>query len=255
MLRLREPPGVLGKIVARTVRELPEGAPGPRRASSPRPFAEALRAPGLSLIAELKPRSPSEGDLRPSVSPEDVAPAYRHAAAISVLIDGPSFGGSLDLLARMRSLVDRPVLAKGFFISEVQVRQAWSAGADAVLLMASILPPPSLEHLLGLATDLGLGALVEAHDARELEEVLASGAEVIGVNSRDLTRLSIDLGRAATLLATVPTNRVRVAESGLHTRADVDRIRGVADAALIGTALMTSPDPAARIAELGLRSC
>lgn len=255
MLSLREPPGVLGQIIARTVRELSDEAPRRRSASPPRPFAHALRAPGLSLIAELKPRSPSRGDLRPTVSPEEVAPAYQHAAAISVLIDGPAFGGSLDLLSRMRSLVDRPVLAKGFIVSEAQVRQAWAAGADAVLLMASVLPPPSLVRLLGLTSELGLGALVEAHDERELSEALASGAEVVGVNSRDLTTLDIDLDRAAELLATVPSDRVRVAESGLHTREDIDRVRGVADAVLIGTALMTSPDPAAHMATLGLRRC
>lgn len=256
MLPLRDPPGVLGEIVARTVadlaaRPLPTG-PSPRE-EPVRDLVSALRAPGLSLIAELKPRSPSRGDLRPSVRPEEVAPAYRAAAAVSVLIDSPYFGGSLDLLRRMRALVDGPVLAKGFFVHPAQVFEAHAAGADAVLLMASVLPEESLRALLDVVRSLGMEALVEAHDSEEIEVALRCDAAVIGVNSRDLRSLSIDLDRGIALLSTVPADRVRVAESGLHSAADVDRVRPVADAALIGTAIMASGDPAAAIAALGFR--
>lgn len=259
-MRLREPPGVLGEIVARTVADVAD-----RRATislrrletmiqgSTRGFTEALQAPGLSLIAEFKPRSPSRGEIRPGASPERIAEAYRpHAAAVSVLVDRPYFGGGYELLARMRSAVACPVLAKGFFVTPYQVIEARARGADAILLMVNLLPPAGLARMRSLATELGLGVLVEAHDAHELAEAVDSGAPVVGVNSRDLRTLKIDLDRCHELLAAVPRDRVRVAESGLHTAADIDAVRPLADAVLIGTALMGAPEPAAAIRDLGL---
>ncbi len=252
---LKTPPGVLGAIVERTladVRRRAADTPGPRPDPA-RPFAQALRRPGLSLIAEYKPRSPSRGAIRPDARPEDIARAYLpHAAAISCLVDGPYFGGSYAALRRVRETAPQPVLAKGFFVTEFQVREAASHGADAILLMASLLPPASLESLLNLASTLGLDALIEVHDAAELAEVLPLGAAVIGVNSRDLTTLEIDLDHARRLLTKVPADRVRVAESGLDTLEDIDRVRDRADGVLIGTAFMRAPDPGGRIVELGL---
>lgn len=252
---LKAPPGVLGEIVDRTLADVRArvGAPLGTRSDTPRPFARALRGPGLSLIAEYKPRSPSQGAIRPDARPEDIARAYRpHAAAISCLVDGPYFGGGYDALRRIRAAVPQPVLAKGFFVTGFQVREAAAAGADAILLMASLLPPHGLGWLLTIARNLGLDALVEVHDAAELAEVLPLGAEVIGVNSRDLTTLDIDLDRARRLLATVPADRVRIAESGLDRADDIDRVRGLADGVLVGTGLMRAPDPGPRIVELGL---
>lgn len=252
-MRVRQPPGVLGEIVARTVAAMPEPTPALASSAGPRDFVAALRAPGLSLIAEVKPRSPSAGLLTPSFDLERLCRAYAdHAAAVSVLVDGPSFGGSYGLLAQVRARVPCPVLAKGFFVHESQLRAARAAGADAVLLMAAVLPPSSLARLRAAASALGMAALVEAHDAAELAEVLASSAPVVGVNSRDLATLQISLPRARQLLATVPPERVRVAESGLHTAADVAAVREVADAVLIGTALVRAEDPVAAICALGL---
>ncbi|MCB9672146.1 MAG: indole-3-glycerol-phosphate synthase [Alphaproteobacteria bacterium] len=252
-LHVRHPPGVLGAIVARTVRELDVCAVLDERPDHLvlRDFAGALEAPGLSLIAEVKPRSPSAGDLR-RVDPDAVAAAYApHAAAVSVLVDGPSFGGSFELLRAIRERVPCPVLAKGFFVHGSQVCQAHAAGADAVLLMASILPPDRLAELLELVRDLGMEALVEAHDDAELDEVLATDARVVGVNSRDLATLAIDLPAAIARLARVE-GRIRVAESGLVDAASVEAVRPVADAVLVGTALMRSEDPSAAIRALGL---
>lgn len=252
---LKDPPGVLGTIVERTLRDLDPRAIAalPPRRAAVRPFAAALSGPGLALIAEYKPRSPSRGAIRPDATPEAIARSYRpHAAAISCLVDGPHFGGSYAALRRVRAAAHQPVLAKGFFVSEIQVREAHRMGADAILLMASLLPPVSLKRLLALATDLGLGALVEVHDPIELAEALSTDAAVIGVNSRDLTTLGIDLDRARRLLADVPSDRIRVAESGLDTPAAVDGVRSLADGVLVGTALMKAPDPARAIVDLGL---
>lgn len=252
-LDVRRPPGVLGDIVTRTVSNLCYlDAPSPRPASLPiRDFEAALAQPSLSLIAEVKPRSPSAGRLR-TIDPDAIAKAYApHASAVSVLVDGPSFGGSFALLRTIRERVPCPVLAKGFFVHERQLQLAHAAGADAVLLMASVLPPHRLVELLGVARDLGLGALLEAHDARELDEVLATDARVVGVNSRDLATLSIDLPTAIERLSRIE-GRIRVAESGLVDAAAVDAVRPVAEAVLIGTALMRAAEPEAAIRELGL---
>jgi len=247
-LQIRQPPGVLGAIVARTLREQPTPVPALRSTGPRRNFEAALRAPGLSLIAEVKPKSPSAGVLRPQLDVAALCSVYaQHAAAISVLVDGPSFGGSYRLLASVRGLVPQPVLAKGFFVHESQLHAAAAAGADAVLLMAALLPPASLAHLRAVATDLGLATLVEAHDARELDEVLDSGAPVVGVNSRDLATLDISLSRARRLLDRIPTDRVRVAESGLHTAQHIAQVRPAADAVLIGTSLVRAADPTTQI--------
>jgi len=258
-LALREPPGILGEIAARSRADVEareaHGPPiepveaRPLRAS----FEDALRAPGLSLIAELKPRAPSGGVLRSREAVEPwLASVAPRAAALSVLCDVPYFDGGFDLLARVRARTDRPLLCKDFIVSERQLLEARAAGADAVLLIVALLPPATLAFLRARATALGLATLVEVHDDHELAEAIDEGAPIIGVNSRDLRTLATDLDRAAELLTRVPTDRVRVAESGLHTADDIGRVRGAADAVLIGTALSRALDPAAIIDGLAL---
>lgn len=252
---------VLDEIVAQTRVDLearrarvPMDALVERAVRSTRDFAGALKGPELSLIAELKPRSPSKGSIRPGARPRDIATFYEpFASAVSVLCDVPFFGGGYDLLAEMRALTDRPLLAKDFVVDAYQVYEARVHGADSVLLMASVLPEREVHRLLELARSLGMEPLVETHDDAELQIALRAGAKVIGVNSRDLRTLRIDLEQAKARLARVPDSCVRVAESGLSCRDDVEAIRGLADAALIGSALMSAPNPAARIEELGFR--
>jgi indole-3-glycerol phosphate synthase len=262
-LAIHEVPGVVGRIVSRArydlrerQRRVPRAQLESRVSTDTRDFAGALAGDRLSLIAEFKPRSPSRGDLRPATDADKIATIFdRYAAAISVLCDGPFFGGGLDLLTRVRARTTHPVLCKDFLFSDYQLLEARAAGADAVLLLVSLLPPASLERLLELCHELGMAALVETHDADELATAVRVGASVIGVNSRDLRTLAIDTSRGQQLLECIPADRVRVAESGVQTREDVERLRGCADAVLIGSALMTAPDPAAAIEQLGWTPC
>lgn len=215
-------------------------------------FTDALRAPGLGAIAEIKRRSPSAGDLRPHADPAVIAPAYAAAgaAAISVLVD-ERFGGSWDDLRSARAATTAPLLAKGFFGSEEHLRTAREAGADAALLLLRDLDDASVAHLLRVAEGLGLDTLVEAHDAEELDRGIALDAPVLGVNARDLTTFAIDRARQLELVARIPHDRVAVAESGIHTRAQgaAAELAG-ADAVLVGSALMRAPDPGVKLAEL-----
>lgn len=213
-----------------------------RAAAPPRPFAEALAGGReVAVIAEFKRRSPSAGDLAPDADPARVAEAYRAsgAAAMSVLTDGPRFGGSLDDLRAARRASALPVLRKDFVVDPLQVLEARAAGADAVLLIARALSPTRLHELLEAARETGMDALVEVHDADELETALEAGAGLIGVNARDLATFGVDLGRCAELVRRVPGDRIAVAESGVEGPEDVARMgRAGADAVLVGTALM-----------------
>jgi indole-3-glycerol phosphate synthase/phosphoribosylanthranilate isomerase len=215
-------------------------------------FADALVAPGLSAIAEIKRRSPSAGDLRPSADPTELAPAYERAgaAAVSVLVD-ERFGGSFDDLRAARRASPVPLLAKGFFSTGEHLRSAKEAGADAALLILRDLDDVQTSELLTRAADLGLDTLVEAHDGPELERAVALGAGVIGINARDLTTFEIDRAAQLALVASAPRDRVIVAESGIHTRAQgaAAELAG-ADAILVGSALMRAGDPAAKLTEL-----
>lgn len=252
---------VLTRIVAQTridVERRAERTPIAALAKGPpvRDALAALRGPGLGLIAEYKPRSPSKGAIRPDAPPEAIARAYRpYAAVMSVLCDAPFFGGSYATLARVRAATDVPLLAKDFVIGPYQIHEARAHGADMVLLMCAVLPPDELAALLALTRALGMAALVETHDDAELQVALDAGARIIGVNSRDLRTLAIDLNAAQARLARVPADRVRVAESGLTTRAAVDAMRPLADAALIGSHLMAAPEPAVAIEALGFAAC
>ncbi len=215
-------------------------------------FVDALRAPGLGAIAEIKRHSPSAGDLRPDADPARIAPAYARAgaAAVSVLVDA-RFGGTWDDLRAARAASDVPLLAKGFFSTPEDLRTAKEAGADAVLLLLRDLEDDTTRSLTAEADRLGLDTLVEAHDAAELDRGIALGAPVLGVNARDLTTFAIDRDAQLALLARIPADRVVVAESGIVSRAQgaAAELAG-ADAILVGSALMRAPDPAAKLAEL-----
>lgn len=211
-----------------------------------RDFGAALGQPGLACIAEFKRRSPSKGWINRDADPATGASAYQAAgaAAISVLTDGPFFGGSLADLRRARAVVGIPVLRKDFIIDPYQVAEARAAGADALLLIVAALPQEDLVGLLAEVTRLGMQALVETHDRHEVERALAAGARIVGVNHRDLRTLAVDMTLASGMRSLVPSDRLLVAESGIRTADDVGRMQeaGV-DAILVGESLMCDPDP------------
>lgn len=225
-----------------------------RQADAPRGFAAALRRPGeVRLLAEVKRRSPSAGDIRPGADPVEVARAYVQggAAALSVLTDREYFGGDLGFLRAVRSAVPVPVIRKDFLIHPVQVWEARAVGADAVLLIVRILEQPLLEELHGLARELGMDALVEAHTGEELDRALAAGATLVGVNNRDLDTFVTDLDLCVRLAPRVPSTVTYVGESGIRTAADVDRLGAAGiDAVLVGESLMRQPDVRAAAAAL-----
>jgi indole-3-glycerol phosphate synthase len=248
---------VLDRIVAATRTELEtrkRAAPGSdlQRAGRTRvesgdfrPFADALARPGLSVIAEHKRRSPSAGAIREDLELEDVVGAYERggAAALSVLTEGPSFGGELSDLERARRASCLPILRKDFIVDEYQLDEALAAGADAILLIVAALDADELRRLYAAAAARGLAALVEVHDAAELEIAAGVGAEIIGVNNRDLTTLEVDLRTTYELLPRMPASAIIVAESGFRTRRELDELSAAGvDAVLVGEALMRSPD-------------
>ena len=226
------------------------------RAPAPPAFGTALRAGrSLAVIAEIKRRSPSAGRLDGAASRDVAALATAleagGAAALSVLTEERHFGGSLDDLARVAAAVRVPVLRKDFLLDPAQLYEARAAGAAAVLLIARILDPEQLAELVRLAADLGMEALVELHADTELASAVAARSTVIGVNARDLDTLAMDPRVVARLLPAVPRGVAAVAESGLATRADVERAAGWgADAVLVGTAISGSADPAAALRDL-----
>jgi indole-3-glycerol phosphate synthase / phosphoribosylanthranilate isomerase len=215
-------------------------------------FRDALAGEGLSAIAEIKRRSPSAGDLRPDADPAAIAPAYERAgaAAVSVLVD-ERFGGTWDDLRAARGGTHLPLVAKGFFSADEHLHIAREAGADAALLILRDLDDPTCASLMRTATSLGLDTLVEAHDAVELERAVSLGAAVIGINARDLETFRIDRAAQLELVAKAPADRIVVAESGVHSRAQgaAAELAG-ADAILVGSALMQAADPASKLAEL-----
>jgi indole-3-glycerol phosphate synthase len=215
-------------------------------------FRDALAQPGLGAIAEVKRRSPSAGDLRPDADPAELAAAFARAgaAAVSILVDD-RFAGSLADLGAARSASDVPLLAKGFFSTEDELVELRGAGADAVLLLLRDLTDRRLVQLMRTADQLEMDALVEAHDAGELERAARLGAEVIGINARDLETFAVDRVGALDLVASAPRDRVIVAESGISARAHTAAAElAGADAMLLGSALMRASDPAAKLREL-----
>jgi indole-3-glycerol phosphate synthase len=215
-------------------------------------FAEALRRPGLAAIAEVKRRSPSAGDLRPDADPAVLAAGFERAgaAAVSILVD-ERFGGSFEDLRAARSAARLPLLAKGFFSTREQLEEARASGADAVLLLLRDLDDRGTAELMRVARELELDALVEAHDAEELERAVELGAETIGINARDLATFRIDRRAQLELVAKAPRDRIVVAESGIASRAQgaAAELAG-ADAILVGSTLMRAAVPAEKLAEL-----
>jgi indole-3-glycerol phosphate synthase / phosphoribosylanthranilate isomerase len=215
-------------------------------------FADALRAPGLGAIAEVKRRSPSAGDLRPDAEPAALARSFEEAgaSAVSILVD-ERFAGSWDDLRAARSAASLPLLAKGFFSTPEHFVDAREAGADAALLLLRDLDDLEAAKLMAAADELGLDVLVEAHDEQELGRAEALDAEVIGVNARDLSTFEIDRKAQLELVARAPRDRVVVAESGVQHRAQLATAElAGADAILVGSTLMRASDPAAKLADL-----
>ncbi|MEN8006733.1 MAG: hypothetical protein ABFS42_06925 [Candidatus Krumholzibacteriota bacterium] len=228
-------------------------SPPVRPADMPvRDFRAAL-AGGGSIIAEIKRQSPSNPSLQRLGPVGNLARAYRRggARALSIVTDATHFGTSLDDVAALRTAADLPVLVKDFVIDRSQIHAAWAAGADAILLIARMLDRGSLRDLHNEATSLGLSVLVECHAADEIEQALQAGATLVGINNRNLATLTTDLAHGENLLPLVGRDVIRVSESGLDCRRDVDRMsRAGADAFLVGHALLLSRDPGRKVAEL-----
>ena len=263
--------GVLEQIVAHKREELadrrrrmPAADVRGRAADAPpaRPFHAALRAPrgpltgpggGIRLIAEVKGASPSAGTIRADFDPAAIARAYAAAgaAAISVLTDARFFHGADEHLTRVRRAVEVPLLRKDFTLEPYQVYEARAIGADAVLLIAAILDRAAAADLMALAADLGMAALVEVHTDGELEAALAASAGLVGINNRNLDTLATSLEVTRRLRPRVPSGVTVVAESGIAERRDVEEMARLGvDAVLVGSALMRSADPGARVREL-----
>jgi indole-3-glycerol phosphate synthase len=226
----------------------------PRPLEAARGFRDALRSgPRPRIVAELKRRSPSRGEIRPDFDPIACARAYAGAgaAALSVLTDERFFGGSLEHLERVRAAVGLPLLRKDFLIEACQVDEARAHGADAVLLIAAALDRDALPDLLDRARELGLDALVEVHDEEELERAVAAGADLVGINNRDLRSFEVDLGVSERLAPRLPEGVVAVAESGIFTAEDVERLEAAGvDACLVGESLMRERDVGAALRRL-----
>ncbi len=221
--------------------------------AAPPDFADALRGAEVGVIAEVKRRSPSIGAINEAVDPSTLCRAYQRggAAAVSVLTEGKYFGGAIADLEGVVATITCPVLQKDFILDEVQLLQARASGASAVLLIVRALDDLALRRLATFASDLGLAALVETHNAHELDRALAIGAGIVGVNARNLDTFIIDIPAAWELLGRIPPDRLAVAESGMATVANVvTAAEAGADAVLIGTALASAQHPEAAVAAL-----
>jgi len=241
----REPLAVLAKRAEAT------GQPGGQF------LAAVSRTDRVNVIAECKRRSPSRGVLRADYDPVSIAQSYaRHgAAAISVLTEPTFFDGALEHLAAVRKAVDLPLLRKDFIVSEYQLLEAKVAAADAVLLIAAALDRSQLRALVGRAASLGLDALVEVHDSRELTSALEADAKIIGVNNRNLRTLAVDVDVSEKLIAAMPRQVVAISESGLKSADDVARLRALGYRAfLIGERFMTEKDPGEALGSLLARA-
>ena len=248
---------VLEEIVAATRRRvdqrrerLPREALGARtaRLGDRRSLTQALARPGLAIIAEHKRRSPSAGVLREGATVAEIAGAYERggARALSILTEEDHFDGCLEDLRQARASSSLPVLRKDFIVDEYQLHEALAAGADAVLLIVAALTARALGDLRDVARRLGLEVLVEIHDRAELDRALAVSPDVLGINNRDLTDFSVDVGRTFALMEAMPAGQVVISESGLGSREQLEALdrAGVAGA-LIGERLMRAPDPEA----------
>ncbi|MDB5697285.1 MAG: trpF [Alphaproteobacteria bacterium] len=244
-----EPGGVLGEIVARKRKDVAERLEGQsldwlraRAEPTRRSLAGALARPGARFIMEMKRTSPSRG-ASAGHEPDVVARAYADVAdAISVLTDTPYFRGSFADLRAVRAMFDGPILCKDFTVDVRQVPEARAQGADAVLVMLSVLDDDEAAACMAEAERFAMGAIVEVHDEAELERALALGAKIIGINNRDLKTLETDLAVTERLAPLVPPGPILIAESGIRSRADVERLAPYADAFLVGSSLMAEDD-------------
>ena len=253
-------PDILARIVARKREELPsvEGARAllEKRAEArtdQRDFAASLRSHRPAVIAEIKKASPSKGVLSRDFKPAETARCYEQggAAALSVLTDRDFFQGGLADLAAARGAVSLPVLRKDFTISAAHVVEAAAHGADAILLIAAILTASEMREFRELAGQYGMAALVEVHDAEELQPALDSGAQIVGVNNRNLRTFEVKLETSLELAARIPAGVLKVSESGIHDSADVRRLMDAGyPAFLVGEHLMKSGDPAEALRRL-----
>jgi len=256
------PEGVLGEIVAGVRIDLEERRTATSAADlramladvdPPRDPMPHFRAAGSSVIAEVKRKSPSKGALADIPDPAELAARYAAggAAAISVLTEQRRFGGSLDDLRAVRATVDTPLLRKDFIVDGYQLLEARAAGADLALLIVAALGQEDLRRLHDEARELGLTVLVEVHDESELEAAVGLGAELVGVNARNLKTLAVDEGTFGRLAPQIPDDRVKVAESGIFSATDVKRfVSEGACAVLVGEALVKDGDPERAVREL-----
>ncbi|MDQ6759370.1 MAG: indole-3-glycerol phosphate synthase TrpC, partial [Acidobacteriota bacterium] len=251
-------PDILAQIIERKKAELKQPTASLQRkaedsVATRRLFAPALVANTPAIIAEIKKASPSKGVLAASFDPGSIAQDYQQggAAALSVLTDTGHFQGSLAHLQQARAAVQIPVLRKDFTIAPVHIIEAAAHGADAILLIAAILSTSQLREYRELAAQFGMAALVEVHDADELRSAMDSGAQIIGVNNRNLHTFEVNLDTSLLLAPNIPAGTIRVAESGIHSAADVHRLAAAGyQAFLVGEHLMRSTDPARALQEL-----
>ncbi len=216
-------------------------------------FGDALKGPGIGVVAEFKRRSPSAGPLRKEPDLAAIVGAYERggAVAVSVLTEGPNFGGALGDLTAARAACALPLLCKDFIVDPYQLHEAVAAGADAVLLIVAALAPAELAALYDGARAIGLDVLVEVHDRSELRVALELGAEIVGINNRDLRDFSVDVERTARLMQDIPPAVSVVSESGIAGAAQLSRLQELGvQAVLVGEALMRAADPAAALAQL-----
>jgi len=245
---------ILDKIVEHKKKEVKE------LKQKRRSLKEKLAADQISLLAEIKKASPSKGLIQSNFNPKAQLKAYEKAGAagISILTDQKFFQGSNQILQQMRELTELPILRKEFIIDSLQIYESFFIGADVVLLIAAILDDQQLESFLNLSRELKLEAIVEVHNLDELERVLKTEAEIIGINNRDLNDFSVDLKTTAELTKELKRlgqrdNHYLIAESGIKTREDIDFLKEIGvDGVLIGETLMKAESPAAKVKELGL---
>lgn len=260
-MTLRAPSGILADIVNHKKEELPQlhakaadlEQAAYEHARHLRSFAEAIRSQSPAIIAEIKKASPSKGLLQPNFHPAFIAGAYQEggAACLSVLTDQEFFHGSLHDLQAARAAVALPVLRKDFTIDRLQIFEAAAHSADAILLIAAILDVHELTTFRELASSLSLAALVEVHNEEELKKAVDSGAEIIGVNNRNLDTFEVTLDTSLRLADHIPQNVIRVSESGIFTHADIHRLQSAGyHAFLVGESLMKAQNPTAALKSL-----
>ncbi|MFH1591073.1 MAG: bifunctional indole-3-glycerol-phosphate synthase TrpC/phosphoribosylanthranilate isomerase TrpF [archaeon] len=218
---------------------------------STRSFSAALARPRPAIICEIKKASPSKGVIRQDLDAAKVAAIYDlYADAVSVVTDGPFFSGSLDMLRQARTVTALPILRKDFIIDPYQVYEARDAGADAVLLIASVLSSKEITELSALAASLGMDSLVEVHDTQDLDRAIEADSKIVGINNRDLRTFEVDLEHTSRMAKLVPSGIIIVSESGMNSRSDICSLSDAAGAFLIGTTIMAADDIGQRLSSL-----